>query len=1123
MDCSGFPFQIFKRLLFIASFIALLINPTNAQVRTVSGLVTHAETGMPLPGVNVIVQGTTLGTTTDKAGQYMLEVPDGYNHILFSCIGMRTAQVEINDRTIIDLEMEVDVLGLDEVVVTALGQTREKKSLGYAVQDLSGEEIGTAPEKNIINSLQGRLAGVQISNSSGNVSSGSRILIRGTSILQGNNQPLFIVDGIAMMNNYDELPTWGGVDYGNTAMDLNPSDIESISILKGANAAALYGSRAVNGVVLITTKKSKLRPGQRENIEVTLESNFTWDKYLKLPEYQNLYGQGYDGKFIYVDGFLGGLYDGVDESWGPPLDYIVQAEDLEPGGDLYWTVEYGIPQTVGQTLVLPQFDSPYDPLTDIRTPTPWISRPDNVKDIFKTGFANTNTLSLSGAGKTANFRLSLGNQYVEGIIPNTDLKKYNVSFTGDLNISTKFRIGITTSYINNRSDNIMIGGSWPENILGSTSMWFGRQVDVGVLKEKWDEKDQKTGKPFNWIHYYWDNPYYILNKHLNSRNRDRFIGNVNAEYRITPSLSLSGIIGNDWYTERRKEVHPIGSENALWPDGTFYSYLSQRNQITARGQLHYNRDFGDLSIVATGGGEYNRYNYHHDNTYVDALLVPDLYAVSNAAVPATTDMREEHKELQSVFGMINLGYKDYLFLDLTARNDWSSTLPSANNSYFYPSASVGFILTEALRLPSNVLSYLKFRASYAEVGGSAAPYQLMGKYESSQPFYGNPALTYTDTRPPYNLKPQNKKSVEFGTEIKFISNRLGLDVTWYKENTINQIIDIDIPGTTGFSLQTINAGNLQNQGWELVVRASPIRSPNFTWDISVNWARNINEVISLFGDIRQMKLYGGQLECVARVGEPYGQIWWWDVVREHATHHYYDADSTILDYVEYTGRPVVDTSGKYQYTSDNTLLGNVMPDWFGGIHNAFTFRNFNLSFLVDFRKGGDQFSMTHDVGRGTGILAETARINANGKNIRDPVSEGGGLLIADGVYGEVNQDGSVTFTDRYGNEVDEPVQNTTYVDAEEFYHGLSPNFVSIFDASFVKLREVIVGYTFHDVAPWISNINLSFVGRNLWIIKSNMPGIDPENAYGAGEQNIHINSNPIPSSRSLGFNVKVTF
>ncbi|NOY36594.1 MAG: SusC/RagA family TonB-linked outer membrane protein [Chlorobi bacterium] len=1067
-----------------------------AQQKTITGTVTSADDGQSLPGVNVVVLGTTVGTITDVDGVYHLTVPADATTLEFKFVGMKTYQVDIGDKTTIDVSMEQDVLGISEVIVTGLGTSRTKKALGYSVQDVKGDDLATAIEPNVVNSLQGRLSGVQISNSSGSVTSGARVVIRGMSTLTGNNQPLWVVDGVPIMNTYTSSGAYGDVDYGNAASDINPSDIESISVLKGANAAALYGSRAVNGVILVTTKSGKLRPGLKKGLGVTLESNFMWSNPLLLPEYQNLYGQGSGGEFAYVDGNYGGTNDGVDESWGPPLD---------------------------QGLMIPQFDSPYDPVTGVRTPTPWISHPNNVKDVFVTGLNATNTLSLQGSDEKADFRLSFSNQKVTGIVPNTDLAKNNVTLSAGLNVTEKIRVSGNFSYINNKSGNIMRGGYSGGNILQSLSQWFGRQVDTKVLKDRWEETDPVTGLPFNWNHSYHNNPYFVLNKATHSRDRNRMLGNINLSWDFTPFLSFKGMVGNDYYSEARENRRPMG-----WvgdPLGGFDTNLTSRNQLDARGTLNFNKTFGDLSVLATAGGEYTHYNYLYHSTNVPDLIVPDLYSVSNSAAAATTGLSERHTELQSIFGQVNIGFKNYLFLDLTGRNDWSSTLPLDNNSYFYPSASLGFVVTEALGIQSTALSYLKLRASYAEVGGTADAYALQGTYNAGEPFNGNPSLTYTNTMPPVGLLPQAKKSIELGFESKFLQNRVGLDFTYYKENTINQIMSIDVSRTTGFNTQTINAGNLQNIGTEITLWATPVKSKDFSWNLSVNWSKNDNKVVELYGDMKDMTLFymSWGTYAKARLGEPYGQIMAYDFVRENATTHYKDADNTVVDYIEYSGRPVVSTSGNYIKTPYRTLKGNVMPDWFGGVNNAFNFKGVNFSFLIDFRKGGQQFSVTDWFGHYAGVLAGTAGINPNGKNVREDVANGGGVLVEDAVYGRLDTDGNVVYTDATGADVSAPVSNTSYVNAEDFYHNYwGKPALSIFDASFVKLREVILGYTFHNVTPWISGINASIVGRNLWLIHSNIPDVDPENAFSAGNTQ-GVNSNPIPSTRTMGFNLRVTF
>ena len=1085
-----------KKITFFLSIMFFMGSLfVNAQTKNVTGTVTSDEDDQPIPGVSVSVKGTTLGTITNIDGEFELTVPDDAKTLVFSFVGMKNFEVEIGSQSTFNVKMETDVFGIDEVVVTALGISREKKGLGYSVQDLKGDDLVVAREANVVNSMQGKLSGVQITNSSGNVSSGSRIVIRGMSTLTGNNQPLFVVDGIPIINSYSDIAGAGsGTDYGNSASDVNPADIETISVLKGANAAALYGSRAVNGVVLITTKTGK---GVKKGIGVSIESNMMWSSPLRLPDFQNLYGQGYDGEFEYVDGNWGGVNDGIDESWGPRLD-----------GRL-----------------LPQFDSPYDPVTGVRTPTPWIAHPDNVKSVFQTGYNRVTTASVTRMEDNYNFRMSLSNDDITGMIPNTDQTKNTFTLNAGLNVTNKLRVGGSGSYINTKNDNIMSSGYTSAGIFQSLSQWFGRQVDTQYLKDHWQEVDPVTGRTINWNHSYHDNPYWTLNKNTNSRSRERLMGNVNLSYDINDWLLFKAMIGTDAYSQHTKEVRAKGSND--WMDGRFDNYESVRSETTANAQLAFDKTFGDLDVLGTIGSEYNHYDYRSDESHVSKLIIPDLYAVSNAAAPATTGMYEEHTELQSVFASVNLGYKEYLYLDLTARNDWSSTLPVDNNSYFYPSASLGFILTNALGIESQALSFAKLRASYAQVGGTAGAYALQGTFSAADPFNGQPSLTYTNTLAPLGLKPQQKKSIEFGADLKFLDNRIGLDVTYYKENTINQIMNIAISNTTGFSTKTINAGNMQNEGWELTLNATPVRTKDFSWDITANWSTNKNTVKELTGDMQYIQLYGiGWSTYVrAQVGEEYGQIWGYDIIREHEQDVLDDAGN--VKYTLYTGRPVLSTSGRYIRSPKQTVLGNVSPDYFGGVNNGFHYKKLNFSFLIDFRKGGDQYSVTDWFGNYAGIMAPTAAVNDNGMNVRDAVADGGGVK-ADGVYGKL-VNGHVVLTDKTGAESSTPVQNESYVDAQIFYetdYWGKPS-LSIFDASFVKLREVIVGYTFNDVPVLreigLKDLNLSLVGRNLWLIHSNMPHVDPENGISAGNTSVGGDSTPIPSARTIGFDLKLNF
>jgi TonB-linked SusC/RagA family outer membrane protein len=1022
---------------------------------------------------------------------------------------MKKQEVSIGGRTVIDVVMEPDLLGLDEVVVTALGISREKKAIGYSVQDLGGESIEKTKVSNIVNAFQGKLSGVQITNSDGGVASGVRILIRGVNSLSasGNNQPLFIVDGVPINNTTSDPGAYGGMDYGNAASDINPSDVENISVLKGASAAALYGSRAVNGVVLITTKSGK--SSGRQGLGVTIEENVMFENPLVIPNYQNLYGQGSAAdwnagiyEFEYVDGAYGGVNDGVDESWGPRLD-----------GRL-----------------IPQFDSPYDPETGFRTPTPWIAHPDNIKSFFETGIKRTTNVAVSGAKDGANFRLSLNNQKIKGILPNTDLTKNSVMLNGELAVTDKITVGGSANYISNTSDNIAENGYNGGNPMQSLSQWFGRQVDMQVLKDRWKETNPVTGTPFNWNSSYHNNPYWNLYKNTNSRNRDRLIGNLNLGWKLADWISFRATAGTDFYIEDIHERVAMGDVGIGFPNGNLNSYSNRRQEINANARFVMTKRFGDISLDGSLGSEYNRYNSYYRETNIAEFIIPDLYAVSNAAVAATTNMREYHTELQSVFGTANIGYKNFLFLDLTGRNDWSSTLPVEHNSYFYPSASLSFIITDAFGIQSDVLSFAKLRASYAEVGGTADAYQLQGVYTASNPFDGYPSLSYANVIPPLGLKPQRKRSKEFGFELKFLQNRIAFDATVYRENTVNQIMNIDVSRTTGFSSKTINAGNMQNQGIELQAMFTPVQANDFQWDIAVNWSTNESKVVELYGDMKYLQLYNLSWNALAYAfpGQEYGTIFGYAIVRENATPVYYDAEQKQLAYYEYSGRPVVTRTGRYIRSGARTPIGNIMPDWFGGVNNSLTYKNANLSFLVDFKKGGDIFSVTNMFGMYTGILEETAATNANGKNVRDALADGGGVLIDGAVYGKVKPDGTVQYIDATGADSATPIENSTYVAANLWgYDYYGKNELSTFDGSFVKLREVSAGYSFNNIAflskAGIRDLNFSIVGRNLLILHKNIPNLDPEVSSSAGNSSVGAETNAIPSTRSYGFNIKLSF
>ncbi len=646
------------------------------------------------------------------------------------------------------------------------------------------------------------------------------------------------------------------------------------------------------------------------------------------------------------------------------------------------------------------------------------------------------------------------------------------------------------------------------------------------MKNNWQEfvtMPDGSIRPYNWNHSYHDNPFWTLNKNTNSRARNRLFGNVAAQYDFTDFLSLKASVGTDLFTEERMEKRAMYSND--WPKGRFSAYSDFSNEMNANILLSFQKDLSeDINVSASVGGNLMNYYSRSQSTHVAELIIPDLYAVSNANVSPTTGLNYYRKEIQSLFATASFGYKRWLYLDLTARNDWSSTLPMDNNSYFYPSVSTGLIFTEMMGLDSDFLSYGKVRGGWAQVGKDTGAYQLAGTFGSADPFFGNPSLSYTGTIPPLALRPETTTSLEFGTDLKFFRNRMSVDFSWYKSNTTDQIMNISVSDATGFSGKTINAGNVQNTGIELLLNARPVEKSNFTWDVTVNYADNQSKVIDLYEDLTFIDLYYGSwsINIQARPGFDYGMIYGRGIVRENKI---VEQDALGNDLVRYTGRAIINPSnGLFYRTSENVILGNVMPDFMGGLRNSFTFGNWDLSALVDFRKGGDMFSVTYWFGAYSGVIEETAAINPNGKNVRDPLEDGGGIL-ADGIMGKLDSDGNVMYTDADGNEVAEPMTNSVYGDGQTYFEDhWGKNELGIFDASFVKLREISLGYSF---APdWLNKVgfrsaNLSLVGRNLWVIYKNMPHIDPENSFSAG--NVQgVESNMIPSSRSIGFNLKLT-
>lgn len=1045
------------RITLILLLLPAFFLSSYAQAQAVSGKVTSADDGEALPGVNVVLQGTTIGTVTDIDGNYSLDAP-GNGTLVFSFIGFATQQVAISNRSVLDVQLLSDVQQLSEVVVTALGIVREERSLGYSTQEVGAEELNKTRESNVINALSGKVAGVQITGSGGSLGGSSRITIRGINSISGNNQPLFVVDGVPMANdNYtdaNQRSGRGGYDYGNFAQDISPDDIQTVSVLKGPSAAALYGNRAANGVILITTKSGKGAQG----IGISVNSGVTLEKIYAFPNYQNLYGGGAGPFTKNSDGQYVARYD-VDASWGPRLD--------------------GRP--------VRQWYSYYEDDPDYGRETPWVAHPDNIKDFFETGVTFTNNVALTAGNDKANFRLSYTNIKQKGTLPVSTLERNSLNFKGAAKFTDKFSAEIGVIYTKNNTDGLPGTGYDGVNVMQQFNHFGQRQLDMDRLKNYktadgtqrgWNLMDPEAG--FEMI--YSNNPYWVRHNYRGFNDRDRLIGNINLTYEFTDWLSLSAGSSTDYYQDRREnyiaEGSALGDKPFNYSEG-IREYQENNYNFLLRLDKNINEQFS--LGVTFGGNKLRRTFFRNVGTTVDGLQVPGVYTVTNSVGRPNIDDYKEKKEVNSFFGSVTLGFMDMLYLDASLRNDWSSTLPTDNNSYLYPAVSASFVFTELAPLQNgNVLTFGKLRGGWARAGNDTEPYRLGINYVGKQPFGSNPNYSVPVTLNNANLKNETTDSWEVGTELQFFQNRLGLDLTYYNKVTKDQIIVADVSPTSGYWASVLNAGEMTNKGWEVLLTGTPVDiTDGFRWDITVNWSTYENEVVELAPGLDTYILGNAPFQSgniVAEEGKKYGTITGYGFLRNE------------------DGNKIIDEDGYYKRTEELIDLGSFLPDWNGGITNSFNYKGVNLSVLVDAQYGGSIFSLSNLWGKYSGLFEETAA---------DNIREIG--VIADGV----KEDGS---------------PNDQVISAESFWaQTYQLDEAEVYDASFVKLREMRLGYTLPN--HWFRNtpfrnINLSLIGRNLAILYKKVPNIDPETALSSGNLQ-GIEAGQIPPARSIGFNLSV--
>lgn len=1022
----------------------------------VRGKVIDENTNEPLTGVSVVVANVRTGTLTDENGNFQLNISSYPATLYINYVGYQRQQIQLSGPvSSLSITLKEGASRLSEVVVTALGITKEKKSLGYTTQMVNGGDINGNTAPNLVNGLAGKLAGVRVTNSQGDMGS-SRIVIRGETSIGGRNDPLFVVDGVPVDNSQFYV---GGAtrDFRNTIADLNPADIESISVLKGPNAAALYGSRAAHGVILITSKSGKGKKG----FDVNVNSGVSFSRVASLPDYQNVFGQGSQGKFSYVDGKGGGVNDGTDESWGPKMD-----------GSL-----------------IPQFFSNGEAV-------PFVAHPDNVKDFFQTGVTYDNSISIAGSDEKFDFRLGVNNQNQKGTVPNTQIKKTNFSINTDYHLTKRVKVGVTANYILTDVPNLP-GGPSGNRAAGVMLqfLWFGRQVDMAELKKDWTQ---------NWNNSYYSNPYWRAYYNTVEQQRNRIIGDVHAEVNLATGLDFRFRTGTDYYNDARKYKIKYGTNGT--PYGSYSEDRYNVNENNTEAILTYKKNLSsDWNLDALGG--FNLRNNKYENNYQQAprLAVPDLYTLTNSRDALVSKSTLTRKRVYSAYASGQLGYKGFAFLNVTARNDWSSTLPASNRSYFYPSVNGSLVLTDALNIRSAVLDFLKVRGGWSEVGSDGDPYQLNTIYNFETAFDGNPIQTSSGVKNNPNLKPEITRSTELGAELGLFGNRVHIDLALYNTNSINQILTINTSAASGYTSQLLNAGKINNKGLELQLDVIPVKLKDFKWNVGANYSINRGKV-KVLDDEGLITNYttgsSGTTQILASVGKAYGSLFG----------SVYKRDSN--------GNIIVGTNGLPSAASKYQVLGHYTPDWIGGITNSFTYKNIQLTALIDASIGGKIYSGTNRTGVYTGVLNSTLPG-------RDAAH--GGLYYS--VQNGVKVQGSASsYTYEDGIIVDgvtsDGSKNTTIVSAEDYYHSLyNISEAFIYKSSFVKLREIQLTYTLPK--SFIAKIGLkeasvTAVGRNLFFLYKDAPNIDPEVALNTGNAQ-GVESLSLPTTRTLGFNVSLKF
>jgi TonB-linked SusC/RagA family outer membrane protein len=1076
-----------KKLLQMISVLVLLTVQVYAQDRSVTGTVKSKTDGQPIPGVTVRVPGTQQGTVTNNEGRFTISVGTAVKTLEVSYVGFVTQQITIPASNRIDVALAEDSQQLDLVVVTALGISRKKNELPFAAQEVKAEEITMTRNNNLVNSLGGKVAGLDIKRS--NAMGGStNVVIRGAKSISGNNQALFVVDGVpvsnASANTLNQQTGRAGYDYGNAAADINPDDVASVTVLKGAAATALYGSRASNGVIIITTKK-----GSKNSTNVTVNSGVTFGSIDKSTfiEYQKEYGQGYNSPAT----------DGPGNVVPSPGFWY---------RDVFGTGRVMTPQFSSDASYGPRFDpnllvyqwSALDPFSpNYQKATPWVAAANDPSTFYKTSVASNQSISIDGGGDKGTYKIGYTRNDETGVLPNSKITKNLFNFGGSYEIVKDLTVTSSVNY--SKIDGLGRFGTGYSGLNPNQGFrqWWNVGADIKELKEAYERNNKNVS--WNWSDatgtkpIYADNPYFSRYQNFQNDTRDHYFGNTSLNYKVTDWFDVIGRVSYDGTFDMQEERIAVGSTGVASYSRTNGTFAETNFDLL----LNFNKNITeDFSFKGLLGANLRRSKLTNINARTNGgLVVPNLYSLSNSvsAIEAPVELYER-RAVDGYFASTTFGYKDLVFLDATIRRDQSTTLPTNKNVFWYPSIAGSFAFSNLLKDVS-WLSYGKLRVNYAEVGSDAPPLSVFDTYAKPTAFGSIPMFSMADVKNNANLKPERTKSVEAGLDAAFLDNRLGFDLTFYKTNTIDQITPVPVTTATGSLRLYVNAGEVQNKGVEVSAFVVPVKTSNFSWTLNLNWSRNQSKVLSLFENVSNIELnaasLSGGVTYNAAIGQPYG------VIRG-------------TNFVFVNGQKVVNADGYYQVTPRaDEIIGDPNPDWMGGISNTFKYKRVALNFLIDIRKGGDLWTLDQWYGLGTGMSPETAGLNDLGNPLRNSLADGGGVILpgvlADGSPNTKRIDVSNSGTAPWG------------------YPNNPPRASVIYDAGYVKLRELALTYSLPEKLVGklraFKGIDLSLIGRNLWIIHKNVPYSDPEDGLGSGNVQGY-QSGAYPTVRSIGFNVK---